>query len=99
MQCHYSRAQAIHSYRPRQEDVIRFYSDPNPSEALQVLQRYDVSYVIIGQLERIYYAPAGLAKFDDNLNGNLELVYENPGTTIYRVLDISAPVAVTDLEP
>ena len=85
--------------RPRQEDVIRFYSDPIPSEALQVLLKYDVSYVIIGQLERLYYAPAGLAKFDDNLNGNLELVYENPGTKIYRVLDINAPVAVADLGP
>ena len=44
-----------------------------------------MSYVIIGQLERIYYAPDGLAKFDNNLNGNLELVYENPGTKIYQI--------------
>ncbi len=41
--------------------------------------------MIVGQLERLYYPPSGLAKFEDNLDGNLELVYENPGTTIYRV--------------
>ncbi len=62
-----------------------FYADPNPSEAMRILQKYQVSYVIVGQLERLYYAPTGLAKFEHNLNGNLELVYENPGTKIYRI--------------
>jgi uncharacterized membrane protein len=72
--------------RPRQEDVIQFYSGPSAAEALRILQKYEVSYVIVGQLERLYYPPAGLAKFESNLNGNLELVYENPGTKIYRLI-------------
>ncbi|MCH7836472.1 MAG: hypothetical protein IH864_06350, partial [Chloroflexi bacterium] len=85
--------------RPRQEDVIQFYSGPSAAEAMRILQKYDVTYVIVGQLERLYYPPAGMAKFESNLNGNLELVYENPGTKIYRVLEVKAPVAVADLGP
>ena len=49
---------------------------------MRILQKYDVSYVIVGQLERLYYPPAGMSKFESNLNGNLELVYKNPGTKI-----------------
>jgi len=75
----------------RQADVSQFYSDPDPAEALRILKKYQVSYVIVGQLERLYYPPAGLAKFDDNLGGALELVYDNPGTKIYRLKDEGLP--------
>ena len=69
----------------RKADVSQFYSNPNPAEALRILKKYQVSYVIVGQLERLYYPAAGLAKFDDNLGGALELVYENPGNKIYSI--------------
>ena len=38
---------------------------------------------------------------EDNLNGSLELVYENPGTKIYRVKDgvLPALLAATDATP
>jgi len=79
----------------RQEDVGKFYNDPSPAEALPILQKYRVSYVIVGQIERLYYDPAGLAKFDTSLNGSLELVYENPGTKVYRVKDELLPEFLT----
>jgi len=79
----------------RQADVAKFYNDPSPAEALRILQKYRVSYVIVGQLERLYYDPAGLAKFDTSLNGSLELVYENPGTKVYRVKDELLPEFLT----
>ena len=80
----------------RQQDVAAFYNDPNPAEALRIIEKYDVSYVIIGQLERLYYAPEGLAKFDDGLGGNLEPVYENPETKIYRVASVEASLISTE---
>jgi len=82
--------------RPRQDDVALFYSDLNPAEALRILQKYQVSYVAIGQLERLYYPAEGLAKFEDGLGGNLELVYENPQTRIYRVRATQAPLTTLD---
>jgi uncharacterized membrane protein len=78
----------------RMNDVKQFYSDPDAAAALRILQKYKVSYVIVGQLERLYYDPAGLTKFDDGLDGNLELVYENASTRIYSVKAASSPAAV-----
>ncbi len=69
----------------RARQVDQFFSDPDPRQALKVLSQYDVSYVIVGQLERLYYPAPGLAKFDTGLAGALEVVYVNPRLTIYRV--------------
>ncbi len=69
----------------RAEQVDAFYKDPNPDQALRFLRRYDVRYVIVGQVERLYYPGAGLQKFQSGLNGALEVAYENPSLTIYRV--------------
>ena len=44
-----------------------------------------MSYVYVGQLERLYYPGVGLSKFDRMANGPLELVYFNPEVKIYRV--------------
>jgi uncharacterized membrane protein len=57
-------------------------------EALSVLKRYDVEYIVAGQLETAYYNPTGLAKFSRMVDaGYLESVYQNEGTSIYRVLN------------
>jgi uncharacterized membrane protein len=47
-----------------------------------------VSYVIVGQVERLYYPEEGLAKFAQMEGRELELVYENPKVQIYRVLSL-----------
>ena len=66
-------------------DVNRIYSTRNPGEALRLIRRYGVSYVYVGQLERLYY-PGGLEKFDQALGEDLDKVYENGQVAIYRVL-------------
>jgi YYY domain-containing protein len=67
----------------RQRDVERAYASPNPQEALNVLRKYDVKWVVIGGLERAYYAPAGLAKFSQM--PQLRLAYDADGVQIYGV--------------
>ena len=66
-------------------DVQRIYETPDVRVALEMLDRYDVEYVYVGQVERLYYHPDGLAKFEDA--DELERVFHTDQVDIYRVLD------------
>jgi YYY domain-containing protein len=72
----------------RKADVERLYStDLSFDEALVLLNRYHVQYIYIGDLERAWYPEAGLTKFESFADdGLLEVVYEQDGVTIYRVI-------------
>ena len=65
--------------------VDQFYSDPDVAAAQSFLRRFDVSYVIVGRLEQLYYSETGLTKFSAGLGGVLLPVFENAELTIYRV--------------
>jgi uncharacterized membrane protein len=68
----------------RRLDVERAYSSASPQEAMGVLRKYDVRWVIIGALERAYYANFGLEKF--RVMPQLRLAYDAGGVQIYEVL-------------
>ena len=71
---------------PRVDEVNAFYSGINPADAQHFLEKYDVRYIIVGQMERVYYPAEGLAKFDD-LNGVYwNEVYREQNTVIYEVI-------------
>ncbi|MCP4427302.1 MAG: hypothetical protein GY803_22670 [Chloroflexi bacterium] len=71
----------------RIEDVNRLYNTADADETLTLLDKYDVGYIYVGQLEWVYYNPEGLIKFDYMVNdGYLEEVYRNGGTSIYKVV-------------
>ena len=77
-------ADAVHR---RAADVREMYDTADVDRALDLLTAYEVRYVVVGDLERAYYRPAGLAKFDAMAQGGLaRVVYENPGTRIYEGL-------------
>ena len=69
----------------RIRQVARIYNTPSSQEALGIMRKYGVEYVYLGKVERLYYDPAGLAKFDTGLDGALEQVYENRDVRIFRV--------------
>jgi YYY domain-containing protein len=70
----------------RLQDVALLYGDPSIVTATKILKRYDVKYVYLGELERTYYPPESLAKFDRMAQaGALSVAYQNPGVTIYAV--------------
>ena len=69
----------------RIEDVKRIYSNQDAGEALFLMRKYGVEYVYVGQLERLYYPEAGLAKFDRELGSNLVPVFRTDKVTIYRL--------------
>jgi uncharacterized membrane protein len=79
----------------RLNDVATLYNSTNIPTTLDLLRKYRISYVVVGQLERYYYAAAGLEKFEQMVGAYLERVYPaetagpaplQEGTLIYQVL-------------
>ncbi len=72
----------------RIQDVNALYNTPNIEQAQMILNKYGVSYVYLGELERNYYWPEGVAKFDQMADrGILDIVYQDKAVTIYKVLE------------
>jgi len=66
--------------------IGEFYETPDTGYATDFLERYDVSYIIVGQLERAKYSPVGIAKFEE-YNGSLwNEVFRDRETVIYQVV-------------
>ena len=69
-------------------DVETFYSTTSTGTARRILDRYGVSYVIHGPLERANYDAPGLEKFEQMVSdGTLQPVFTNGEVTIYKVAD------------
>src|SRR5690606_22041983 len=64
----------------RRAAVDAAYTTPSLEEALAILQQYDVTYIVVGTVERATYSPEGLAKFD-----GLQQVSNSGLATLYRV--------------
>lgn len=72
--------------RQRGSNVNAFYVSPDAETALAMIKWYGIRYIVVGGLERAYYPPQGLAKFDRMvLDGQLEIVYQEGETTLYKV--------------
>jgi len=80
------RVKVARSVGDRQRDVLEFYSTEDVRTARELIRKYDVQWVIVGDEERFNYPPAGLEKFKDGLGGALELAYENPGMQVWHVI-------------
>jgi uncharacterized membrane protein len=61
-----------------------FYNTIDQERAAEIARHYDVSYVIVGGLERAVYDAGGLSKFDQ-AEDLWRLVYENEQVRIYEV--------------
>jgi uncharacterized membrane protein len=70
----------------RVDEVTEFYNGIDPSLARDFLNKYDVKYIIVGQLERAAYTPEGIAKFEQGEGRNWREVYRDGQTVIYEVM-------------
>ena len=66
-------------------NIVRtIYNTRDQSMAVDLLKRYSVAYIIVGDVEYAFYDQGGLAKFDAMVNaGKLQLVYQNEHVKIY----------------
>ncbi len=83
----------------RGREIDAFYATTDLSAVTSFLNKYNVRYIIVGQLERAKYAPGapggpvppggpdGLLKFEANNNILWQAVYRDEQTVIYKVLD------------
>jgi uncharacterized membrane protein len=71
----------------RASDISAFYQTTDLDEARAFLRKYDVKYIIVGQLERAYYPAEGLEKFNTMVGtGELRVAYRDDQTVIYEVV-------------
>jgi uncharacterized membrane protein len=66
--------------------VNDFYETIDLGEARDFLHTYDVSYIVLGQLERAKYAPVGVEKFPAAEGVLWQPVFETEETIIYEVI-------------
>jgi len=69
----------------RVDEVNEFYNSTDMGFAREFLQRYQVEYIILGQLERAKYDPVGLEKFSAAAGVLWTPVYQSQETIIYQV--------------
>ncbi|MFK7800523.1 MAG: DUF2298 domain-containing protein [Anaerolineae bacterium] len=71
----------------RIQDVNRLYTTPDTQEISLVIDKYDVSFIYAGELERVYYGDGHRTLFDQLVaDGRLIIVYENDSTRVYQVI-------------
>jgi YYY domain-containing protein len=69
----------------RDMHVQAIYRSPDINQTLQLLARYRVGYIYVGQIERAAYGELGIQKFDSMVGSYLSVVYDRDGVRIYRV--------------
>jgi uncharacterized membrane protein len=71
----------------RLNEIPYFYQTTIVEDALSFLEQYNVSYIILGQLERAYYSGPGLDKFEEYDGVYWKEVFRVEDTVIYEVID------------
>jgi uncharacterized membrane protein len=84
----------------RVRDVRTLYTSADLAEKAAILYRYNVAYVLVGDVERVYPlannecsptgSAEGIAAFERMIGSTLEVAHAESGTTIYRVLPLGS---------
>jgi YYY domain-containing protein len=74
----------------RVDAVAAFYNSLILQDARDFLRKYNVRYIVVGQLERSFYSAEGLEKFEAMVrSGELKRVFSVGQTAIYEVVDLN----------
>ncbi|MGE5463011.1 MAG: DUF2298 domain-containing protein, partial [Syntrophothermus sp.] len=69
----------------RVTEVGDFYNGTDADAARAFLDKYDVSYIVVGPVEHAAYTPEGIAKFQEYNGIYWKAVYRDGDTVIYQV--------------
>ena len=70
----------------RARDIERIYTTTDLPRVQELLAGYGVKYVVVGDLERVFYPGEGLSKFDIMAGqGAAAKVFDNGHTAIYQL--------------
>ena len=73
--------------RDRAAAVREIYNTVSLDQAEELLRQYEVEYIVVGELERIYYSLEGVEKFDQMAAKELiSPVFHNRAVKIYQML-------------
>lgn len=83
----------------RMADVRTIYNSTDPTVKIELLGRYNVRYVVVGDVERRWNTPespepyaseGGLRAFESMIGSSLRLAFVSGSTQVYEVLDFPA---------
>ena len=69
----------------RIQEITDFYNTSDREKTIAFLKRYNVHYIIVGQLEQLNYPGVGLLKFQTWNQDLWKTIYQNGKLTIYEV--------------
>ena len=69
----------------RMNDVDAIYTTPGFQVARDLLDKYRIKYIFVGEVEKLYYPAIGLEKIYSGLDGKLEKIYDQHGVVIMKV--------------
>lgn len=69
----------------RVNDVKRLYETNSFVEFWQLVNKYNIEYIYVGELERAYYGEKSLADFEKLTPNIFKTIYKNPGVTIHKI--------------
>ena len=70
----------------RIDEINNFYNETGVEPTVNFLRKYNVRYIIVGELEQEQYTPEGLAKFPQFDGIFWNHVYQQDGVSIYEVV-------------
>jgi YYY domain-containing protein len=69
----------------RLAEITDFYNTVDPAAAVAFLKKYNIRYIVVGQVEAIYYPGAGLLKFETYDGAFWTEVFRDGQTVVYEV--------------
>lgn len=70
----------------RQGDMLTLYQTRDWATASDILDRYNIEYIVVSPIERNHYKPVSLTKFDQNMR----VVFQSDSAIIYQRLESQA---------